>query len=390
MSTIFKEHVFRKNCTANLLGSGDVFFKRVIELIRGAEHYIHIQFYIIQNDKTGNIIIHELLEATKRKVQVLIVVDSYASSGFIKTIQEYKNTPGFIVKEFSPLSFSRLKFGRRLHHKIILVDAEVAIIGGINLADNYSGYQGKTPWLDFAVELQGSVVNDIERICESIWPRRLIKKHQLFTVTKNFSLHRGKMNIKLLQNDWLRRRIEISKSYKSLIRDANQDLILYVSYFFPGRSILRLLKQAKQRGVNVKLVMGAFSDVVIFKPASMYLYDWLLRNEIEIYEWNQSVLHAKIGVADNNIVNLGSYNLNTLSDYASLELNAEIRDKAFATDTVLKLNKLMQTGCTRINDSEFHKKGNLLLTFYRFLCYQMIRASLRILFLLMQHRKVKF
>jgi cardiolipin synthase len=87
------------------------------------------------------------------------------------------------------------------------------------------------------------------------------------------------------------------------------------------------LRNAARRGVSVKVILAGKSDIMLSKNAERYLYDWLLRKKIGIYEFQPTVLHAKITVCDSEIVTIGSFNVNNISAYASLELNLDVKHK---------------------------------------------------------------
>jgi cardiolipin synthase len=192
-----------------------------------------------------------------------------------------------------------------------------------------------------------------------------------------------------LQHDWWRRRIEISSAYNSTIRNAQEELVLMASYFLPGFTKRRLLKKAAERGVNVILITSHDSDIPFMNAAVKYLYGVLLKNNITIYEWNKSVLHAKMAVADQQNTTIGSYNLNALSDYGSLETNVLIDDETFGKQTRLYLQSLIQEGCTQVDAATFFASTNLLKQVYRWTSYKLLRVLLFILFVMMNRDKLK-
>jgi cardiolipin synthase len=95
-------------------------------------------------------------------------------------------------------------------------------------------------------------------------------------------------------------------------------------------SVLRAqLEKAAKRGVHISFILAGTSDVRVVKTAERYLYRWMIRNKMKLYEYQPAVLHVKMAVADDEILTLGSYNLNNLSAYASVELNVDIKDSDF-------------------------------------------------------------
>jgi cardiolipin synthase len=156
---------FRYNNHLELLQSGNSFFEKLTELIKNATSEIHLQLYIFEPDETGKIITDLLIKAAKKGVKIYVVLDAYGSKNFNKIWQKNLTDVGIEIYFYSPIKFANyLHMGMRLHHKIICVDGKFALVGGINISDNYSAYNHQTPWLDFALLTQGKVVTDLVQI----------------------------------------------------------------------------------------------------------------------------------------------------------------------------------------------------------------------------------
>ena len=373
-------HQFSNQNAVELVRSGTDYFTRLELLIDKAQLIIHLQVYIFENDESGKSILAKLIKAAERGVKVFLVVDAYASPaftpGFISQLQSY----GIFVKAFAPLHISKLKIGRRLHHKIVLIDNEVALVGGINIANKYKGIH-EPAWLDMAVMVSGPVCRDLQKICLAIWPARVRKK----MIRSNFPQPNQKhVRLRVIQNDWWRKRIEISRTYNQMFRKSHKNITIVASYFLPGFNKRRLLIKAAKRGVSVQLVTGGFSDVPLLKPAVEYLYKTLLQSGVRIFEWNKSVLHAKFATIDGRWVTIGSHNLNALSDYGSLEANIEILDEPFAKETEETIRLLINEGCTEVTAEMFEFNSGMFRQIYRWISYILVRLSLAILFALMR------
>ena len=113
--------------------------------------------------------------------------------------------------------------------------------------------------------------------------------------------------------------------------------------FFTRTYFKKQVIPGSKRGVKIKLILAGPSDVILAKHAERYLYRWMLRNGFEIYEYQPSVLHAKIACVDNHWVTIGSYNVNNVSAYASMELNLDIRNKPFALSIQKELDTIIDT-----------------------------------------------
>ncbi len=384
---IIRNHPYRNHNHVSLLQSGESYFTKLEQLIEEAKFSIHLQVYIFNNDLTGKRMLQKLKDAANRGVSVYLVIDAYASKDFTPRLINELRGIGIWVKKFAPLHLKHFKIGRRLHHKIVMIDEQYALIGGINIADHYSGQNGQVPWLDMAVCVSGPIIFDIKKVCLAIWKKRVRKKWKKQALLTHHPA--GHTKLKLLQSDWWRRRIEISSAYNNAIRNAQHDLTIVASYFLPGFTKRRLLKKAAMRGVKVTLITGHESDIPFMNAAVKYLYGILLQNNVTIYEWNKSVLHAKIAIADGNWSTIGSYNLNSLSDYGSLEANVEVVDEIFARQLQDFLDEIIQTGCTPIDSKHFIEHTTLLQKIYRWTCYKFMRALLFVLFMLMSRDRLK-
>ena len=186
--------------------------------------------------------------------------------------------------------------------------------------------------------------------------------------------------MKVLQNNWSRNKIEILRSYRSAIRHAQDHMIIFGSYFLPGRNERRLLRNASRRGVDIKIVLSAESDAPVVTRATNFLYDFILRNNISIYEYLPSNLHAKVATVDGKWSTIGSYNMNHLSDYGSVEMNVNILDEKFTANFEKVLMDVIKKDCRQVTFEEYRKRKTWLFQFIDWLAYQMIRGFTRLMF----------
>ena len=147
-----------KSGPISILKSGEDYFNQLQLFIHEAKEEIHIQMYIFENDNIGNTIAQALIAAVKRNVNVYALVDAYGSSSLSKAFIAHLSSNGINIRFFSPFfSKNSLYIGRRLHHKIVVIDQYISLIGGINIADKYQGTSQQPPWCDFAI-----LVKDID------------------------------------------------------------------------------------------------------------------------------------------------------------------------------------------------------------------------------------
>jgi cardiolipin synthase len=164
-------------------------------------------------------------------------------------------------------------------------------------------------------------------------------------------------------------------------------MIIFASYFLPGRNERKLLRNASRRGVDIKIVLSAASDAPVFKRATNFLYDFILRNNIKIYEYLPSNLHAKVATVDGNWCTIGSYNMNHLSDYGSVEMNADILDAEFTRQFEQILLEIIEKDCRQVTFEENIHRKTWLYQFTDWTSYQMIRILMRLMFMLILKRR---
>jgi len=374
-------HDYKSGHSVELLHSGEPFFAANIHAIDQAKYYIHFQSYILDEDETGLRVTDALVRASERGVRVYLLLDAYGtkylSGEFIKKIED----AGIYFRFFSPAFITKgFQLSLRLHHKVLLVDGELAILGGMNFADRYRGTSGKKEWLDFAVVVKGPECIHINSILRRLWNKTFISREE----RSNEIIHSAKtyeqdIRLRVTENNWYRNRIEILRSYRSALKHSQDHMIIFASYFLPGRLERKLLRLASKRGVDIKIVLAAESDAPIFKRATRFLYDYILRNNIKIYEYLPSNLHAKVATVDGRWCTLGSYNLNHISDYGSVEMNVDILDNGFTEEFEKKLLKIIKDDCRQVTIDEYLKRKTWLSQFAGWCSYQMIRLLMRLL-----------
>ena len=371
-----------------LLRSGESFFAACEKIIDEAKHFIHFQTYIVDDDDTGRRIVNAFIRASERGVRVYFLLDAYGGNSFSKELIKRVEEAGILFRLFSPGFISHdFQFSLRLHHKVLLVDGETAIIAGMNIADRYHGTKKLKEWLDFAILIKGPECAHVLFILKGLWNKAFISKKERSRETLHHTgYYEEDVKLKVLQNNWYRNKIEILKSYRSALKHAQNRMIIFASYFLPGRNERRLLRIASQRGVDIKIVLSAESDARVFKRATNFLYDFILRNNITIYEYLPSNLHAKVATVDGNWSTIGSYNMNHLSDYGSIEMNANILNTQFAEKFEEILLGIIEKDCRQVTFEEYTKRKTWLFQLTDWFSYQMIRIMMRLMFALAAKR----
>ena len=372
-----------------LIRAGKEYFNLLLQLIHEAKENIHIQSYIFDDDETGRAVADAMKDAAKRKVNVYLMADGYASQKMSKSfIHELRNA-GIHFRFFEPFFTSRyFYFGRRMHHKVAVVDMKYALVGGINIANRYNDMPGKPAWLDFALYAEGEIAKHLCVLCWKTWngfslnmPLTPCEEKQIsFTIPLE-----NRSEVRMRRNDWVRRKNEISGTYIEMLRTAKKQVTILCSYFLPGNVIRKQIVKAIKHGVTIRIIAAGQSDVLLAKNAERWLYDWLLRNGIELYEYQKNILHGKIAVCDDQWMTIGSYNINNISTYASIELNLDVRNPGFTMQVRKTLEEIIANDCIRITTEHHSKTKNIFKQFIRWISYQFIRIVIYIFTFYFKH-----
>lgn len=370
-----RSHYYQHNLV-KLIKGGSEYFALLEQLIDNAQNTIHLQTYIFSEDETGLRIADALIASARRGVHVYLLIDAYASQGLSSHFLERLISEGVNLRMFNPILKSRhFYFGRRLHHKVFVSDGQEALVGGINVSNRYNDFAGVPAWMDWALYIHGDAVEGLTTVCE--WRMRSGRGRRKFRDMPPgrpaYPLyHQVRLRIRI--NDWVRGQMEITNSYLNMFNWAHRQIHIMCSYFLPGTEIRRALRKAARRGVRIKVIVASVSDVALSKYAERFLYTWMFRNNIEVYEYQPSILHSKLSVCDSQLVTVGSYNINNISAYASIELNVEVNDADFARRTEERLEEIIMDQCMRITETEYIHRFNLLTRLAQRMAYQLFRV----------------
>lgn len=364
-----RDEPYRQRNRATLLVTGAAYFERMEVLIDGARRSVHLQVYIFADDTTGSRMAAALMRAAQRGVQVFLLADGYASHDLPDTLISRLRASGVHFRWFQPLWLSRrFYFGRRLHHKVLVVDHRAALVSGRNIADRYNDLEGQPAWLDVALEVEGEVVLDLSRSCCRVWNGWVDRDHRVIAVpptdaecaelSMNWPEDRA-CSIRMRFNDRLYGHAQITVSYMAMFREARSEIQLMASYFVPSGALKRAMAGAARRGVHITVIMAGRSDVWIAKLAERWLYAWLLRMGVQVYEYEKAMLHAKVAVCDGAWCTLGSFNLNDLSNYTTLELNLDVADAPLAAGVRAVMDRTAREDCRRITAADLRHAGPL-------------------------------
>ena len=338
-----------------LLINGEDFYPRAMECIRNARTEVLLETFIFAEDKIGHEMQEALVAAASRGVRVDITVDDYGTFDLSKEFVDKLINAGVKLHIFDPqpnFRGVRFNFFRRLHRKLIVVDNQIAFIGGINISDDHLLDFGPKAKQDYAVELHGPIVKDIRDACLQLLIRASSKQDAL-----EYKKHLdqpapepcGDAKILLSVRDNQRHSKDIQKQYLLAMRLAKKRIIIANAYFFPNYRILRELKRAASRGVEVRLILQGQPDMAWVSLLSSLLYSYLLRAGVKIHEYCQRPLHGKVALVDDEWCTIGSSNLDPLSLSLNLEANVVVMDSGLNQQLSEHFEELFESSCKPVN-----------------------------------------
>ncbi|AMT91037.1 cardiolipin synthase ClsB [Pseudomonas glycinis] len=372
------EYQWHSNNRVELLENGEEYFPRVFEAMRAAKSEILLETFIVFEDKVGAELQQILIEAAQRGVRTTVSLDGFGcgelSTGYLSALSD----AGVHLQIFDPAPKHlgiRTNWFRRLHRKIVVVDGLIAFIGGINFSGDHLADFGPEAKQDYSVEIQGPVVADIHHFAllqsgrpgraRFWWQRRRQRLEEMA-----FTDHDGQVRLVFRDND--QHNTDIEDVYLQVLRKAKRRVIIANAYFFPGYRLLREIRNAARRGVEVRLILQGQPDMLVAKLAARMTYDYLLRAGVQIHEYCQRPLHGKVALVDDDWSTVGSSNLDPLSLSLNLEANVLIRDRAFNQHLYERLEDLSQNHCKAM-DAKLLPRGRIWHMTVGFLVFHFLR-----------------
>lgn len=297
-------------------------FPSMLAAIAAARRTIEFEMYIVRSDRIGTMFRDALVERARAGVAVRMLYDGVGSLGLADSFWDPLREAGGKVAIFHPVAPWRPKWGlnRRDHKKILVCDERIGFTGGINVGLEYVAKEdGGEGWLDWHARVEGPAVFELTVSFRRTWTQATDERLPEATIPGP-ALGRNVLGTQVVDNTGVRSRWRMHRAYIHAIGAAERDISLLNSYFIPSRALRRALRDAVSRGASVRVIVPSDSDVQPVRYASRYLYRRLMAGGVRIFEWPETMMHAKVGVIDGVWSTIGSYNL----DHRSLMHNLEV------------------------------------------------------------------
>jgi len=333
---IFKQR-FSSVTRIRLLWKGSDSFQTIFDVLSSAERLICLQFYIFKNDETGTTLSKLLKRKSRDGVKVYILYDHFGSVGTPRSFWEDMRLAGIQIRASHPFKWNTpFHYVHRDHRKLMVIDSRKAFTGGLNIANEYSGFRLRRRsrgWRDTGILVEGPIVNELFDTFEKSWTtwggekiffqetseeaRNRIPRHDIPALPIFVYSAKGRKRMRNL--------------LRYSIDQAQTSVLLTTAYFTPSRRLIEKLEKAVKRGVKVRLLVPGKSDIPAASYAGKAFFSRLLESGIEIYTYSGEMLHAKTYLFDQRWSIIGSTNL----DYQSFRYNDEgnigILDSSFGS-----------------------------------------------------------
>lgn len=308
-----------------LLINGEQKFPAVLQAIEEAKHFIHLEYYIYEDDEIGNAIKDALIKKAKQGCVIRFIYDDFGSRDisdqFFRDLKEggVESYPFF--KVHIPTIASRLNY--RNHRKIIVIDGRIGFVGGMNVSDRYVNQQTDVLfWRDTHVKIEGPAVLSLQYHFLADW--NFCAKQEVLPDEIHFppttEMPKGDSLVQIVASGPDYPNPSIMLCFFTAIVNARERVYITSPYFIPNNSIYDALKKAALSGKDVRLLVPGISDSHFVNAASESYYEELLACGVKIYRYEKGFIHAKTIIADDNLAIISTANM----DFRSFEFNFEI------------------------------------------------------------------
>lgn len=356
------------NNQVTILDGGIKKFDILKEKLRNATDHIHLEYYIVKNDRIGNEIKDILIKKAKEGVKVKFIIDKVGSIKLNrKYVNELKNAGvdvsfySYVLAPFLRLINTQINY--RNHRKIVVIDSKIAFLGGINIGDEYLGLGKMGEWIDCHIMIEGSCVLGLQSVFLDDFSS--IKKYNneeicvLNNIERYFQNHKfyGDVPMQLIRSGPDSQFPSILQLLIKMISIAKKSINIITPYFIPSESLMDSLKIAILSGINVSLIFPAKADHFAVNRASQTYLAELQKIGARIFFYDENAfIHSKLLTVDEKICTIGTANM----DIRSFELNYEINTIIYNEHITKNFDRLFQDllkNCREFNYNEYEHRS---------------------------------
>jgi cardiolipin synthase len=340
------QHILGGN-EITVLKNGVEIFPALLNAIATARDSVHFSTFVYESGRVPQKFTDALSATARRGVEVRVVLDRNGSKKIPPALIDQMRQAGCHVSWFRGVQwFSWAKYNRRTHRKLLIVDGRLAFTGGVGIADEWDG-NGDSPshWRDMHVRITGPAVAAVQAAFVDTWNEAT---GELPIGERHFPVlaPAGDISICAIQSNPANATSTAQRSMAVLIAGSTRRLWITNAYFVPPTPFIKALCDAKARGVDVKIIVpGQYHNEPAVRRASRRTWPALLRGNVELFEFEPTMIHAKTVVVDSTVTSIGSINFDPRSFALNAEFGVVALDQAVAAQ--LEAAFLSDLGSTR-------------------------------------------
>ena len=324
--------------TITTLVNGAQIFPAMLDAIRSAKHSIDFEAYWFVDGQIGREFTGALAERARAGVKVCAIFDALGTMDMgLENLARLREAGVEVVKYHSIFWLDPRRYNHRTHRKLLIIDGKTAFIGGVDIADEWTGNAGSPEhWRDNHYEVTGPVVAQLQAIFMANW---LKSRGEVLDGTDYFPplAGTGPCLAQALRSS--AGNADLDLMYLLAIASAQKTLRIENPYFLPDELTRKELSDAARRGVKVEiLVPGKHINQKFVRAASKDHWPELIRAGIKIYEYQPTMVHVKLIVVDDIFVSVGSGNFDNRSIQLNDEANLDVLDRDFAAQQIRLFN----------------------------------------------------
>lgn len=346
--------------------SGKESLSAMAEAMKGAKQHIHLQSYILEDDKVGNYFKDIMIEKAKEGVEVRLMYDGFGSRKLSKKFLSQLSDAGVELLDFSPfkLFFLPPLVNYRNHRKILVVDSTIGFLGGVNIADRYFDGGSFPEWRDTHIKVTGDSVISLQ--ASFLLDRFFILNRNIKHRGRYYPhLELGKGYVSPLEGKYFTQVISsgpdsdwaaIMQCYFTAITNAKHNIYIITPYFIPSETILDAVKISALSGVDVSLMIPERSDTWLANWGTRSYISELLEAGVHIYLFERGFNHSKVLSIDGEYCIIGSANMDNRSLEHHFEVTSVIYDSRIANIIEERFAKDLYR-CKKLNYTSWHKRS---------------------------------
>lgn len=338
------------------LNNGNEIFPAMLAAIRGARRSVNFESYVFEQGEVPGQFANALSERARAGVRVKVILDDHGASK-AKVYYSQMREAGVVLETYHPVFGPDLsRSNHRTHRKLLVVDGRIGFLGGVGIADQWKG-RGSAPdeWRDLHYKVEGPVVAQLQAAFNNNW---LKTHHEILQGPDYFPpLHAaGSLPVGTLYNISRTGSTPMEIMCHLTVASVQRSLLIETPYFLPDQRLVDALCAASRRGVAVHIIMpGKFIDEKAVRRASKKCWKPLLRAGVHLYEFQPTMIHSKLMVADGTFVSVGSMNLDPRSQKINDEANIAVMSEDFAREQT----RIFESDLKRCKPIRQHDDGGL-------------------------------